>query len=68
MNTSIQSHTFSVDQFCKAHNISRAKFYQMLKEGTAPRIMKIGKRTLISNESAQKWRAHIEAISNVGSN
>lgn len=66
MNITVQPHTFSVDQFCKAHNISRAKFYQMLKNGTGPLIMKIGKRTLISNEAAQKWRAEIEAISNGG--
>lgn len=65
MNPYIHSHTFSVDQFCKIHNISRAKFYQMLKEGTAPRIMKVGKRTLISNEAAQKWRSDIEALSNM---
>ncbi len=32
----------------------------MLAEGTGPSIMKIGRRTLISRESAAAWRRKIE--------
>ena len=51
---------FSIKQFCKAHAISRAKFYLLLNEGKAPRIMKVGRRTLISVEAASEWRKQME--------
>lgn len=51
---------FSIEQFCKAHSISRAKFYLLLKEGNAPKIMQVGRRRLISIESAKKWRECME--------
>lgn len=51
---------WSVDEFCKAHDFGRVKFYELLKEGRGPRIMKIGKRTLISVEAAAEWRRRME--------
>jgi len=48
--------TYSVEQFCTSHNISRASFYQLLKDGKGPAIMKVGRRTLISREAAAAWR------------
>ena len=56
-----QCATYSVATFCKAHNISRALFYSALKEGWGPRIMKCGRRTIISVESAADWRRKMEA-------
>jgi len=53
----------SIGEFCKAHNISRSKFYLLLDEGKAPRIMKIGRRTLISLEAACAWRRTMEVTS-----
>jgi predicted DNA-binding transcriptional regulator AlpA len=52
---------FSVDQFCKRHGICRAHFYNLAKAGRAPRIMKVGSRTLISREAAAEWRRQMEA-------
>ncbi len=53
----IHKHTYSIDEFCRLHNIGRTTFYSLLKEGKAPEIMKIGvRRTLISMEAAEKWR------------
>lgn len=51
---------FSVQQFCDLHGIGRNLFYRMLAEGKAPNIMKIGRRTLISRESAAAWRREVE--------
>jgi hypothetical protein len=48
---------FSVEEFCRAHNISVGFFYELLKRGEAPEIMKLGIRTLISHEAAARWRA-----------
>jgi hypothetical protein len=47
---------YSVDAFCRAHSLSRSKFYEMLRSGEGPRIMKCGAKTLISGEAARDWR------------
>ncbi len=50
----------SVDEFCRSHRISRYTFYNLLKEGRGPSIMKVGARTLISSEAAAAWRRRME--------
>ena len=47
---------FSVFGFCVAHGLSRSLFYRLLRAGEGPRVMKCGRRTLISVEAAQRWR------------
>ncbi len=51
---------YSIDEFCQMHCISRALLYQMLKEGTGPRTMKVRGRRLISTEAAEQWRRERE--------
>ncbi|WP_221065048.1 helix-turn-helix transcriptional regulator [Methylomagnum ishizawai] len=51
---------YSIPEFCKAHGFSRAMLYKLWAEGKGPRVMKIGKRTLISAESAAAWRHSLE--------
>jgi len=51
----------TVPQFCDGHNISRTHFYELIKQGKAPRLMKVGRRTLISQEAAAEWRRRMEA-------
>jgi predicted DNA-binding transcriptional regulator AlpA len=51
---------YSVREFCQAHGISRALFYKLEAAGRGPRVMKIGRRTLISKVAAEEWRSHIE--------
>ena len=51
---------FSVDEFCAAHDLSRASFYLLLKAGRGPRLMRVGRRVLVSAESASEWRARME--------
>jgi len=51
---------FSVDEFCEAHRISRATYYNLRKLGKGPREMKVLARTLISIESAAAWRRQME--------
>ena len=50
----------SVAEFCHAHGISRGTFYKLLAEGRGPTAVKIGRRTLISNEAAEDWRRRME--------
>jgi predicted DNA-binding transcriptional regulator AlpA len=52
---------YSVAEFCQAHRISRGTFYKLLGDGRGPTTVKIGRRTLISNESAAEWRGRLEA-------
>jgi hypothetical protein len=51
---------YTIDEFCQAHRICRAHFYNLLKNGTGPRIMKVGSRTLVSVEAATDWRLKLE--------
>ncbi|MCA0241403.1 MAG: helix-turn-helix domain-containing protein [Proteobacteria bacterium] len=53
--------TYTVPQFCDAHNVSRTHLYQLLKDGAGPALMKVGRRTLISVEAAAAWRRDMEA-------
>lgn len=55
--------TYTVPQFLDGHNISRTHFYELIKHGKGPRLMKLGRRTLISAEAAAEWRAAMEVRS-----
>ena len=52
---------FTVSEFCEAHRISQAKYYEMKKEGWGPIEMEVGRRRLISYEAAAEWRREREA-------
>ena len=54
---------FNVNTFCESHKISRSFLYKLIAEGRGPRLMKLGRRTLISAEAAEAWRARMEAES-----
>jgi len=57
--------SFTIPEFCANHgNISKSFFHKLVNEGKAPRITKIGRRTLISAEAAAEWRATMEAQTN----
>jgi predicted DNA-binding transcriptional regulator AlpA len=60
MNSTSEKQSFSIKHFCATHGISRATFYNLVKKQLAPRLMKVGKRTLISAEAAAEWRARME--------
>jgi hypothetical protein len=51
---------FTVVEFCDAHRLSQAKYYQMKKEGWGPVEMQVGRRRLISYEAASAWRRERE--------
>jgi hypothetical protein len=52
---------YSVAAFCTAHAISQAMFYKLRGQGLGPDVTRIGTRTLITAESAARWRAAREA-------
>lgn len=53
---------YSVKEFCCQHGISRALFYKLRQEGHGPSVIKVGKRTLITNEAAEAWRRTLEKV------
>jgi hypothetical protein len=58
---SFHYNAYSIPQFCTSHSISRALFYLLKREGRAPAIMKVGRRTLISADAAAAWRKRMES-------
>jgi hypothetical protein len=52
---------YSVDEFCRRNRICRATFYNLIRAGRGPRLMKVGARTLITVESAADWRRRMES-------
>jgi len=51
---------FTVSEFCEAHRISKAGFYELVKNGRGPRLMRIGRKPLVSVEAAAEWRRTME--------
>ena len=51
----------SIRVFCALHGISEDMFYKMKRDGWGPKVMRVGSRTLISDESAAAWRREREA-------
>jgi hypothetical protein len=47
----------TIREFCAAHGISHAFYYELKKCGKGPREMEVGARRLISIEEAARWRA-----------
>jgi excisionase family DNA binding protein len=63
MNTTTNdtADAYTIDEWCRRHRLSRATFYNLLRRGEAPRVMKVGIRTLISREASDEWRRRLEA-------
>jgi hypothetical protein len=57
---------YSIAEFCRAHRVSRAFFYVLQKRGEGPTVMKVGKRTLVSDEAAKDWRQRMERATSLG--
>jgi predicted DNA-binding transcriptional regulator AlpA len=53
--------SFSIDQWCEMHNLSRAFFYKLASQGEAPKTFKVGRATRISEAANNEWLAAREA-------
>ena len=51
---------YSIDEFCRAHGISRSKIYQLWGQGRGPKVMKVDGKRLITIEAATAWRAELQ--------
>jgi hypothetical protein len=57
-----QALALSIHAFCVLHGISEDMYFKMQRQKWGPSVMKVGGRTLISHESAARWRAEREAV------
>jgi hypothetical protein len=46
---------YDVSEFCAAFKISKRMYFKLRDEGLGPREMRLGRRVLITIESAQAW-------------
>lgn len=47
----------TIEEFCEASGgISKSYFHKLVNEGSGPRLMKVGRRTFVTAESAAEWR------------
>jgi hypothetical protein len=53
----------TIDEFCHAHRMSSEMYFKMRRQGLGRREMQVGRRRVISLESAAAWRAAREAAS-----
>jgi hypothetical protein len=63
MNTTGEFDAFSIPEFCLRKSISSALFFKLAREGRGPRVMRVGRRTLITKEAAAAWRRTLEEAS-----
>lgn len=53
-NSGVEYEARSVQEFCDAFRIGKTRFYNEVKSGDLA-IIKIGRKTLITKESEEKW-------------
>jgi predicted DNA-binding transcriptional regulator AlpA len=58
---SIIRQAWTIDEFCEAHGISRATFYNLRNRAAAPRIYRVGARVFVSDAAAADWREQMES-------
>jgi excisionase family DNA binding protein len=51
---------YTVEEFCSRHRITKRRFYELISEGRGPRLMRLGRRPLISREAAADFRRALE--------
>jgi predicted DNA-binding transcriptional regulator AlpA len=56
----VEKDALGILEFCQRHGISRSAFYNLQKDGEAPRIMRVGGRIMFSREAAEDWRRERE--------
>lgn len=54
---------FSIPEFCRRNGFGPGLYFKIAREGGGPRVMRVGRRTLISREAAEEWRREREAAS-----
>ena len=56
---------YTIPQFCNAHQISVGLYFKLKAQGRAPRLMKLGRRSLITAQEIARWQAERQSESNM---
>lgn len=56
----------TIPEFCRKHRISPSTFFKLQSQGKGPRVLHVGKRSLITKESGADWRRSLEAVAQPG--
>jgi hypothetical protein len=59
----IERRAYRIVEFCAAHGVSRAKFYELLKLGLGPLVTDVDGVKIITQEDAALWRKQRSAAS-----
>jgi hypothetical protein len=59
-NQSAPTMARTIREFCAGHRISRTHFHNLRKAGKGPRVMRLGRRVLITPEAEADWHAQLE--------
>ncbi|HZW20241.1 hypothetical protein [Noviherbaspirillum sp.] len=51
---------FTIRQFCEDHDLSKAFFYKLVRNGLGPKVLKVGRRSMVTTEAAAEWRAAMQ--------
>ncbi len=62
----VMAPVMTIEQFCNAHQISRAFFNLLRQRGEAPTFMQVGRRILITAEGAAEWRKRHTVVASAG--
>ncbi len=54
MSQSVEIEAYDIKSFCKAYSVSRSFAYEEIRAGRL-KIVKVGRRTLITRRDAQIW-------------
>jgi len=63
----MSAEVYSVQSWCKRRGICVATFYNRLKYGEMPNIIKVGRRTIITAEADAEWRRRMEGSAGAAS-
>lgn len=58
---SFEDASLTISEFCEREKICRATFYNLLRQGKGPRLMRVGSRSRISAEARVEWQREREA-------
>jgi hypothetical protein len=61
-NREIPPAAYTISEFCQAHRISVDFYFNLQRRGLGPKVMRLGRRTLISVEAAAQWRRERERM------
>lgn len=51
----VQPAAYTIAEFCQAFRVSRGHFYNLVRRGEGPRLLRVGKRVLVSADSVAEW-------------